>query len=223
MKVGISGRFGLGAAMVLFAASSCYGVIQVGSSRDEVTRELGAPEFEYTRGGTEILSYVGMEIELQDGVVMRLPRNLSARIERGTSRRQEQLKQDAIIIRSRAVAARAAKPRASGASAVRVVSNGGKNISLKSYMKPGKVTVIDFYADWCGPCRQISPALERLANGDPNVNLVKVDIVKWGTPVTKQFNIQSIPYVRVFNARGRPIGAPTHQLPQIVKNIAAAR
>ena len=47
---------------------------------------------------------------------------------------------------------------------------------------PGKLVLFDFYADWCGPCRQISPHLERLAQSDPDVVLVKVDIVDWGPP-----------------------------------------
>ena len=224
MKTGTQRGFCLGTATVLLVAGWCHGAVQIGSSRDDVISELGIPEFVYTRSGIEVLSYMGVEIELQDGAVIRVPKDLSARLERGEARRKATVTQNMDRrVRSKSGATRAKKPRQSGASVVRVVSNGGKNVRLKSYMKPGKVTVVDFYADWCGPCRQISPALERLAKNDPGVNLVKVDIVRWGTPVTKQFNIQSIPSVRVFNARGKPIGAPTHQLPQIMKNVAAAK
>jgi hypothetical protein len=53
--------------------------------------------------------------------------------------------------------------------------------------------------------------------------LVKVDIVRWGTPVTKQFNIRSVPSIRVYNRSGKPVGKPTHQFNQVVKNVAKAR
>jgi thioredoxin 1 len=39
------------------------------------------------------------------------------------------------------------------------------------------VTVVDFYADWCGPCKQLSPSLEQMARTDPEIALRKIDIV----------------------------------------------
>ena len=83
--------------------------------------------------------------------------------------------------------------------------------------------MIDFYADWCGPCKQLSPKLEGIATSDPNVVLRKVDIVDWGTPVAKQFKIQSIPNVWVFDGAGRRVGTPTPSFTATKNNVAAAK
>jgi thioredoxin 1 len=106
---------------------------------------------------------------------------------------------------------------------ITVISNGGQEVNLGALLAPGKITVVDFYADWCGPCRQVSPHLERLAREDPEVNLVKVDIVKWNTPVTRQHNIRSVPNMRVYDRSGRTVGAPTSSFQQVVKDVQKAK
>jgi len=79
---------------------------------------------------------------------------------------------------------------------VEVISHGAQ-VDIKQHLVPGSITVIDFYADWCGPCRQLSPNLEQMARSDPEVALCKIDIVNWKTAVVQQFNIHSIPQVNV--------------------------
>ena len=88
---------------------------------------------------------------------------------------------------------------------VTVISHGAQ-IDLTQHLSAGNVTIVDFYADWCGPCRLISPALEQMAKSDPEVALRKVDIVSWGTPVAKQFNLTSIPQVNVYGRTGKLVG-----------------
>jgi thiol-disulfide isomerase/thioredoxin len=106
---------------------------------------------------------------------------------------------------------------------ITVISKGGQEVNLVALLAPGKITVVDFYADWCGPCRQVSPHLERLAREDPEVNLVKVDIVKWNTPVTRQFDIRSVPNMRVYDRAGRVVGAPTSNFQQVLKDVQRAK
>ena len=88
---------------------------------------------------------------------------------------------------------------------VEVISH-GTQVDINQHLAFGNVTVIDFYADWCGPCRQLSPSLEQMARNDPDVALRKIDIVNWRTAVAQQFNIHSIPQVNVYDRSGRLVG-----------------
>jgi thiol-disulfide isomerase/thioredoxin len=95
-------------------------------------------------------------------------------------------------------AARRAQP-------IEVISHGAQ-VDINQHLAFGNVTVVDFYADWCGPCRQLSPSLEQMASSDPEIALRKIDIVNWRTAVVQQFNIHSIPQVNVYDRSGRLIG-----------------
>ena len=88
---------------------------------------------------------------------------------------------------------------------VEVISHGAQ-VDINQHLALGNVTVVDFYADWCGPCRQLSLNLEQMARSDPEVALRKVDIVNWRTAVVRQFDIHSIPQVNVYNRGGVLIG-----------------
>jgi thiol-disulfide isomerase/thioredoxin len=109
------------------------------------------------------------------------------------------------------------------AEPVTALSNGGAQIDLASILVPGGITIVDFYADWCGPCRVMAPDLESLARQDPRVYLRKVDIVTWGTPVAAQFGISSIPNVRVFGTDGKMIGEPTHDIAEVRSLVRRAQ
>jgi thiol-disulfide isomerase/thioredoxin len=88
---------------------------------------------------------------------------------------------------------------------IEVISHGAQ-VDINQHLAFGNVTVIDFYADWCGPCRRLSPSLEQMARNDPVVALRKIDIVNWRTAVVQQFNIHSIPQVNVYDRSGRLVG-----------------
>jgi thioredoxin 1 len=57
--------------------------------------------------------------------------------------------------------------------------------------------LVDFYADWCGPCRRLAPTLEKLARQRPDAKIVKVNI-DHSPELAKRYQIQSIPAVMVF-------------------------
>ena len=89
--------------------------------------------------------------------------------------------------------------------AITVISHGAQ-VDINQHLALGNVTVMDFYADWCGPCRQLSPQLEQMAANDPEIAVRKIDIVNWKTAVARQFNIHSIPQVNIYDRSGRLVG-----------------
>lgn len=64
--------------------------------------------------------------------------------------------------------------------------------------------VVDFYANWCGPCRAVAPELERLAaKYVGSVDVVKVD-VDANPGLTHRYAIQSIPTIALFVPGAEP-------------------
>ena len=52
--------------------------------------------------------------------------------------------------------------------------------------------LVDFYADWCGPCKMLSPILENISEDRANVKIVKVNVDE-AHDIAKRFGIMSIP------------------------------
>ena len=88
---------------------------------------------------------------------------------------------------------------------IEVISHGAQ-VDITRHLALGNVTIVDFYADWCGPCRMVSPTLEQMAQTDPEIALRKIDIVNWNTAVVRQYSIHSIPQVNVYNRGGQLVG-----------------
>ena len=67
-----------------------------------------------------------------------------------------------------------------------------------------KPVLVDFYADWCGPCRAQAPILEALAGEYADrVDIVKLDVDQDGE-IAGQYNIRSIPTLILFKD-GKPV------------------
>ncbi len=64
--------------------------------------------------------------------------------------------------------------------------------------------VIDFYADWCGPCKMIAPIMEELSEEyDGQVNFYKID-TEQQQELAAAFGIQSIPSILFIPTEGKP-------------------
>jgi thioredoxin 1 len=73
--------------------------------------------------------------------------------------------------------------------------------------------LIDFYADWCGPCRMLSPRLERLAGAFAGKARVFKVNVEQEPDLARHFHVDSIPTL-VFVHRGRLVGRMTGLVPE---------
>lgn len=68
---------------------------------------------------------------------------------------------------------------------------------FKSEIENG-ITVVDFFATWCGPCKMLAPVLEELANEmKDKVNFIKVDIDQ-SMDLAGEFKIASVPTMVIF-------------------------
>lgn len=86
-----------------------------------------------------------------------------------------------------------------------------------------KPCLIDFYADWCGPCRMVAPILEELAKEyDGKLNIYKVDTDK-EQELAMVFGIQSIPSLLFVPKDGQPqmaMGAlPKETFKRAIKDV----
>lgn len=86
-----------------------------------------------------------------------------------------------------------------------------------------KPAIIDFYADWCGPCKMIAPSLEQLAKEYAGkIDIYKVDVDK-ETELAQVFGIQGIPALLYIPMTGNPQmlqGAlPKDQLKEKIETI----
>lgn len=110
----------------------------------------------------------------------------------------------------------AGQPGAQQPTATPTVGNGvkvigkGEQVTLEDHLVPGKTTIVDFSSEFCGPCRQLAPRLEALADQRADIAVVKVDInrpgqvgIDWQSPVARQFSLTSIPYLRVYGPDGK--------------------
>lgn len=67
-----------------------------------------------------------------------------------------------------------------------------KNNFENEVMKSDKKVLIDFYADWCGPCRMVSPIVDEIANEHPEYKVCKVNVDE-ETELAASFEVMSIP------------------------------
>ena len=74
-----------------------------------------------------------------------------------------------------------------------------------------KTVLVDFYADWCGPCRMVSPIVDQIAQEHPEYKVVKVNVDD-DSALAIRFGIMTIPSLFVFKGgeiAAQSVGAKT--------------
>jgi len=92
----------------------------------------------------------------------------------------------------------------------------------KEVLGSSKPVLVDFYAEWCGPCKIMAPVLEEISSETPGVVVVKVD-VDANQDIASEYNISSIPTFLMFvggSVVGQLVGAVGKA--QIKKMISSA-
>ena len=84
-------------------------------------------------------------------------------------------------------------------------SQPSRSISSNITDSTGKITVIDFYATWCGPCKMMTPVMEKMEEKYSNkIEFRKVDVDQNGE-LAQQYNIQSIPTLVILSPNNEVI------------------
>lgn len=82
-----------------------------------------------------------------------------------------------------------------------------------------KPAIIDFYADWCGPCKMLSPILEEIANEyDGMIDVYKVD-TEQERELSQVFGIRSIPSILFIPLKEQPMMQPGMLPKNVLENI----
>ncbi len=65
--------------------------------------------------------------------------------------------------------------------------------NFKQFIEEKRGTVlVDFYADWCGPCKMLSPVLEKISNENQDIEIVKVNVDE-SSNLAQEYGVVNIP------------------------------
>ncbi|WP_434391320.1 thioredoxin domain-containing protein [Melittangium boletus] len=91
---------------------------------------------------------------------------------------------------------------------LRILVEGGEDVpSLQPHLVPDKVTVFEFYADWCAVCRKVDRHVYARLNQRPDVAYRKLNVVSWESPLARHYlaDAPGLPLLVVYDKQGREV------------------
>ena len=101
---------------------------------------------------------------------------------------------------------------------------GGQPLELNKLPVKGKITVVDFFSQYCPPCMKLSPLLEQLAQKRSDLAIKKVNIqrpevsghIDWQSPLAQQLQLRSIPHFMIFDQQGKLSSEGQEAIKQVI-------
>jgi thiol-disulfide isomerase/thioredoxin len=82
------------------------------------------------------------------------------------------------------------------------VNQTGEPVDLARVVVPGHVTIVDFWATWCGGCEVVDEKMMAVIGSEPAIVVRKIDIGDGDTPVARQHKVGALPHVRIYDRAG---------------------
>lgn len=81
-----------------------------------------------------------------------------------------------------------------------------------------QTVLVDFWADWCGPCKMQAPVLKEFAEENPSIKVCKVNVDEQ-PELAEQYTVMSIPFLAVFKNGKLSRTAVGYQTVDMLKNL----
>lgn len=107
----------------------------------------------------------------------------------------------AVVLGACGAPAAPAAPRPPPAKVVQVNAT-GEAVELGAILEPGHVTVVDYWATWCGACELVDERLMATIVDEPAIVVRKIDVGDGETPVARQHQVGALPHLRIYDRAG---------------------